>query len=299
MNAKEYYGYLEDARRKQEALKHYGTIGQKWGVRHWQNYDGTFNEEGKLRYFGKSSGSKESSDTDFNNPISYKMDPALLYLAGEVALVGAYVGASAVHDAAVTHAIKKYEKNRLKEEIDPDTGLRLKSNPDVTTKEDAKTVNLEERYWLFHSYDRRGHTENCMLCTTALDMKRRGYDVKAGTSTDGYYDSELSKWYKNPKVEKDSLGEIIKKLKKEPEGSYGNFMCIWNFGGGHSMFYRIENGNVAIYDAQTGKYYKDITKTKLYTNMWGGNNKVNGTRYCRTDNLEINAAYLKKKGLVE
>ena len=36
-------------------LKHYGTKGQKWGVRKWQNYDGTFNEAGKERYFGKSS----------------------------------------------------------------------------------------------------------------------------------------------------------------------------------------------------------------------------------------------------
>lgn len=35
-------------------LKHYGTLGQKWGVRKWQNPDGTFNEAGKERYFGKS-----------------------------------------------------------------------------------------------------------------------------------------------------------------------------------------------------------------------------------------------------
>lgn len=33
-------------------IEHYGTLGQKWGVRHWQNSDGTFNAEGKLRYFG-------------------------------------------------------------------------------------------------------------------------------------------------------------------------------------------------------------------------------------------------------
>lgn len=35
-------------------LQHYGTLGQKWGVRRWQNPDGTFNAEGKERYFGKS-----------------------------------------------------------------------------------------------------------------------------------------------------------------------------------------------------------------------------------------------------
>lgn len=36
-----------------DEIKHYGIKGQKWGVRHWQNADGTFNEAGKKRYFGK------------------------------------------------------------------------------------------------------------------------------------------------------------------------------------------------------------------------------------------------------
>lgn len=52
-------------------LKHYGTLGQKWGVRKWQNYDGTFNEAGKERYFGKSSG---SSSTDEEKVGSVKSD---------------------------------------------------------------------------------------------------------------------------------------------------------------------------------------------------------------------------------
>ena len=43
-------------------LKHYGTKGQKWGVRKWQNYDGTFNDAGKERYFGKSSKTTESDE---------------------------------------------------------------------------------------------------------------------------------------------------------------------------------------------------------------------------------------------
>lgn len=35
---------------KMSELKHYGIQGQKWGIRRWQNADGSFNEEGKKRY---------------------------------------------------------------------------------------------------------------------------------------------------------------------------------------------------------------------------------------------------------
>lgn len=38
-----------------EFLVHYGLKGMKWGQRRWQNEDGSFNNAGKERYFGKSS----------------------------------------------------------------------------------------------------------------------------------------------------------------------------------------------------------------------------------------------------
>lgn len=42
-------------------LYHHGIKGQKWGVRRFQNADGTFNEAGKIRYFGKKSSHKPDS----------------------------------------------------------------------------------------------------------------------------------------------------------------------------------------------------------------------------------------------
>ena len=52
MNRFEFNSNLIDFKNKQDELAHYGTKGQKWGIRKWQNYDGTFNEAGKERYFG-------------------------------------------------------------------------------------------------------------------------------------------------------------------------------------------------------------------------------------------------------
>ena len=45
-------------------LQHYGILGQKWGQRRWQNADGTFNDEGKERYFGKNGTTKKNTEDE-------------------------------------------------------------------------------------------------------------------------------------------------------------------------------------------------------------------------------------------
>ena len=66
MNRIQFYGnlnkYKDNQENKSDELKHYGTLGQKWGVRKWQNPDGTFNEAGKERYFGKKSSSGSADE---------------------------------------------------------------------------------------------------------------------------------------------------------------------------------------------------------------------------------------------
>ena len=53
MNRFEFYSNIAKyENNSNKALKHYGITGQKWGQRRWQNPDGTFNAEGKIRYFG-------------------------------------------------------------------------------------------------------------------------------------------------------------------------------------------------------------------------------------------------------
>lgn len=36
-----------------QELMHYGVLGQKWGERRYQNYDGTLTDEGRIRYARK------------------------------------------------------------------------------------------------------------------------------------------------------------------------------------------------------------------------------------------------------
>lgn len=47
MTREEYYSALESS----DYFEHHGIKGQKWGIRRYQNEDGTYTEEGKKRYF--------------------------------------------------------------------------------------------------------------------------------------------------------------------------------------------------------------------------------------------------------
>lgn len=292
----EYYAKLEAAQRKQKELYHHGILGQRWGVRRFQNMDGTYTQAGRDRYgYGPARGTNKAPEEKIG-----MVATGLAALAGMAGIGTGVVVADAIHNAKVSKDIKNWEANRQLEKTDPKTGLKLKSNPDATIDDDMKMINREYGYGIFtegfigtQSEKKMGRTENCMLCTTALDLKRRGYDVKAGISPDGYYARDLKKWYKEQKDP--TLGRfnsIVEQLNKQPEGAYGNFMVYWKEGGGHSMFYRIEDGKAVIYDAQSNKKYSMNTIAK-HANM-----ALPGHCFLRTDNLTPDYEYLKKEGII-
>lgn len=77
-----------------ETLAHYGIQGQKWGLRRWQNADGTFNEAGKERYFGGKEyrfGLRKYQDADGNLTDEgkkmyekYDLDPNKIYIGKDL-----------------------------------------------------------------------------------------------------------------------------------------------------------------------------------------------------------------------
>lgn len=300
----EYYAKLELARQKYDTLQHHGILGQKWGVRRFQEKDGSYTQAGRERYgYGPAREPKTKEEkVGVIIPVTPGMatgimaaGAAILAAEGLTTLIG-----DPIHNAMVSKDIKKWEENRKTEKTDPETGLKLKSNPNTSIKEDMKMVNREYGYGMFaktfwdvESKKSMGRTENCMLCTTAMDLKRRGYDVKAGSSKDGYYASDLQKWYKEKK--EPTMGRfnsVIEQLNKQPEGSYGNLMVYWAEGGGHSMFYHIEDGKPVIYDSQSNKNYtiSDISSHINYA--------LPGHCFLRTDNLTPDYEYLKKNNII-
>lgn len=158
------------------------------------------------------------------------------------------------------------------------------------------------------SLDSRGTYNNCVLCSVAMDMRKRGYDVKARKTDVGYTDAEVTKMYKGAKMKQmlplyasDKKEEIsqVSKFTKMPTGKamragineMGNVLekegpnargivCITYAEGfsAHAMFWENDtNGKLTIYDGQS----KTTNPNDLLTTI-----DPKKTRYFRTDNLE-------------
>lgn len=177
----------------------------------------------------------------------------------------------------------------------PDLPLKTKA---TTWDEDMAAINP-----IYHTDNKSQYDENCGACTVAYDLRRRGYDV-AAVDEDTYRKSggtldDLVDCYDNAKlidqsyiarkynISKESLSahptkELVscmeKEMVSEGEGARGNFLTVWSLGGGHSISWEVENGEVVYRDCQTNE--------KVEIDKWLG--LSDEFYYFRTDNLTPN-----------
>lgn len=230
-------------------LFHYGIKGQKWGVRNGPPYP--------LKESKKSYKEKKLQKT-MNSNIS-GIDVAMLNIAASRWMIKE----------------RKFHLNNNKQPI-----KQIKKPH--SEEQDQKTVNKE-------GYDSgsKGHLLNCTMCTTAYDMRRKGYDVKANTTVIGRPEKEIASWYKNTTKKdfyKTKNFDVLKhKLDEQPNGSRGNIVTgVGPFDSKHSMSWEKKNGKVIIRDCQSDKTYTDINNSILRQKS------RHGYKILRTDNREIN-----------
>lgn len=184
-------------------LKHYRTLGQKWGIRRYQNPDGTLTDAGKKRYgysYGERSKSSESA-RDYKKSLN-RMEKGLASIKSEKARAEVRM-----QKAANKGNQKRFDKNKayrddlrsrenaLTETISSKAQEASEKGYSVSNR-DVTRFAQKGRVWLRSELAPSGLLGGLIL--TAIDMKRYGtkgagvidskkWDVINGMPID-YYD---------------------------------------------------------------------------------------------------------------
>lgn len=238
------------------SLSHHGIIGQQWGIRRFQNKDGSLTPEGKERY---RNGNKSDGPTG-------AIDPVTAYYVAEFSAtalfcLGSYVYAKIKKNK--NHKDWKAQNDALSEDYISDfSTIKEFSEKDKPKKIVGNHSREDDMVAINPTYNQpiKGNSSNCVLCSVAYDFRRRGYDVTAKLCTTGMYtDKVIKDMYEDAKEDKvggRNWTAVYKNCeKKYPEGSRG-LISINSIFGGHAMAFEIQNGKMEIYDAQSAKQRK-------------------------------------------
>lgn len=269
-------------------LYHHGIKGQKWGVRRYQNKDGSLTARGRKRYSEDDGNKTEPGTETTKKGLTDKQKKAIIAGAAVVATGLAIYGGYKVSQI--------YKGSNSP--IDPETGFRLlKDNAD---KADLHKINPGRIRFMRPTTKNveiiEGSSTNCMLCTTAYELRQRGFDVHAGLEKTGrgfmpqdLFPKLFSDFKETTKLSPgDSMSKIENFIKNEGNGSRGNVVVWWKHGGGHSMIWENVDGNVVFKDGQTGQVYKNFAKTILKHAS-----DSQPIEMLRTDNLKLNTSDIK------
>lgn len=294
-------------------LAHYGIIGQKWGIRRFQNPDGSYTAAGKIRY-------SDRNELRVDENVAPELIIAASLLA-PYALLAIPYAADKVDRAWASHkvnkAVEKIKKERIGA-IDEETGLRKRTDENPI-EEDLKNVNPAYNRKVPRTYN------NCVLCSMATETRRRGFDVMAQFTEQGFpglhetkkafpkgkgkivdpdnlfsdKDDDMAIHWpaeNKDKVIKNIIGArsglnsdyaqaTLKSLAKE-KNARGSIFVQWGYGGGHAMSYDVKNGKVRLIDGQTNKIYEGEAAEWLLAHTW------HASTY-RLDKLKMNSSAIK------
>ena len=163
-----YYVYLVP----KDELYHHGVKGMKWGVRRYQNKDGSLTAKGKKRYSDSSNSGADSDKQKEKRKLSRKQKAVII----GASVVAAYATYKFIDSGQATRLIEKGKAALGKD-------VSFKQNSELSRKDlSSDDIMSKVVSRINPEYGQPGTKMNCKRCTYAYEMSRRGYDVKATRS---------------------------------------------------------------------------------------------------------------------
>lgn len=240
-------------------MYHHGILGMKWGIRRFQNKDGTYTAAGKKRYLKDSKiDNKDDGEYDSKSKSKFKLtnEQKKMVIAGSVAvgtalaIYGAYKFRSHLADKTSTNPVLNSKNIKID---NVESFFKQKTSHDPTSMDeidnDLKVIN----HGLLGNLGLKGRSSNCPNCAMAYEMRRRGADVSANQLSGGRFINDIEDNIgRNFKFASHygSHDDMIADLKSQPFGTRGFVISD-----GHINNYEVFSDGVYIMDAQINRKY--------------------------------------------
>lgn len=251
------------------ALSHHGILGQKWGVRRFQNKDGSYTAAGKKHRKTTSTISKyeKSGKASTKSSETYNVGKVHQYS----------VGGKVVTSPMQYNDFRRQEID-LRKTADglkpvPDSYIagttfeRVISDPYQNSQHDQFKITDLDLETCNPNWGRPGTISNCAKCAATLEMRMRGLDVHAGRSDFAADTHAMEMWFNGAQrvdYSFDSVQEALSSYGPETSGTLS--IRYPNGSGGHALHWTNDSdGKFEIQDGQNGKRFSSFEDmAKIY-----------------------------------
>lgn len=169
-----------------------------------------------------------------------------------------------------------------------------------TYSQTTNMVLLSEVQSINPKWGQSGYNNNCALCTTCVELRKRGYAVQAGKCYYGTYTGREIRWWKGltlSDIERYDADEVEEELEDKGVGASGHMSISWGTTR-HAVHWDINNaGELIIEDGQVGKIY--ISFDDFISHFGDSFNEDEAVIIMRFDDCEPNWGNLIADGVID